>query len=402
MTDKKLFYLSWFVYFATYLGRLNYTAGLLEFMAAEGFTKAEAGLIGTGFFCAYGVSQFICGIVGDKLAPGKLVFWGTLLSGCINLLFAVAGSLPVMLLLWVMNGIVQAFIWSPLLRNLAEYLPEEIRSKYCIRLNTTVPAGTMAAYLMTAAAIFTSGWRLAFWLAGVILIAAAFIWLAGIRYCSRRLIKISRAETGPEALAGVNWKRVFRSSGLTLLFPALMIQGSLKDGVTAWVPVYISEIYHLGQTAAIVSTIVIPVCNLAGVYLASAMFHRLRSELKTSSFFFAVCGIAFILLYGTSGRNLILSYLLLAVGTTAMMAVNTMLIALFPVNFAKTGRVALLSGILNSFVYLGGAVSTYGIGYLAGQAGWAATILLWMMAAVAAAVLCLGAEQKWKRGEIGR
>lgn len=46
--------LCWIVYFSTYLGRLNYSASLSEIILSERFTKSQAGMIGTGFFLAYG------------------------------------------------------------------------------------------------------------------------------------------------------------------------------------------------------------------------------------------------------------------------------------------------------------------------------------------------------------
>lgn len=54
-------------------------------------------------------------------------------------------------------------------------------------------------------------------------------------------------------------------SGFLLLMIALFVQGALKDGVTTWVPTYISETYGLSSIVAIMGTMVIPVFNLLGV-----------------------------------------------------------------------------------------------------------------------------------------
>ena len=66
---KMLFLLCWLSYFSTYLGRLNYSAGLTEIIQSEGFTKGQAGIIGTAFFLAYGGGQFVSGFLGDRLSP---------------------------------------------------------------------------------------------------------------------------------------------------------------------------------------------------------------------------------------------------------------------------------------------------------------------------------------------
>ncbi|MFR4441260.1 MAG: MFS transporter, partial [Hungatella sp.] len=77
--------LCWIVYFSTYLGRLNYSASLSEIILSERFTKSQAGMIGTGFFLAYGGGQFVSGFLGDRLAPKKMVFTGLFISGICNL-----------------------------------------------------------------------------------------------------------------------------------------------------------------------------------------------------------------------------------------------------------------------------------------------------------------------------
>ena len=68
-TMKTLFLLCWFAYVCTYLGRLNYSACLIEIVATEGWTKGQAGLIATGFFTTYGLGQLVSGYIGESLSP---------------------------------------------------------------------------------------------------------------------------------------------------------------------------------------------------------------------------------------------------------------------------------------------------------------------------------------------
>lgn len=86
--------------FFTYIGRLNYSAGLTEIIRSEGFSKGQAGMIGTAFFFAYGAGQFVSGFLGDKLAPGKMVFTGLAVSGLCNLAMAAGNSLGFMAAVW--------------------------------------------------------------------------------------------------------------------------------------------------------------------------------------------------------------------------------------------------------------------------------------------------------------
>ena len=400
--EKLLFWLCWIAYFSTYIGRLNYSASLTGIILSEGFSKGQAGMIGTAFFFAYGAGQFVSGFVGDRLAPKKMVFTGLMVSGLCNLAMAGAKSSGLMTAVWCVNGLFQAFIWSPMIRLMYEYYKTETRMKACVSLNSSVPLGTMAVYGLTALVIWLSGWRTMFVLAGAALIGTSLFWITGMKRVERyaaesgKMAEIPSGETGGSAKAAVNWKSLLIQSGFLFLMMALFVQGALKDGVTTWVPTYISETYGLSAILAITSTMVIPVFNLLGVYLASfANLHWFRNEVRTAGAFFVVSAAAILVLRLASGRSMAVSFLMLALATTAMMAVNTMLIAVLPSYFGVIGRASSVSGLLNSSVYAGGAVSTYGIGALSVALGWNATIVIWFLMAAVSAVICFLTVRKW-------
>lgn len=392
-----LFGLCWIVYFCTYLGRLNYSASLTEIIGTEGFSKGEAGLIGTGFFFAYGIGQLISGFLGDHLSPKWMIFGGMVISGFVNLGMSVLNNAYVMTIVWCANGLAQAFIWSPMIRLLYEYLKTDTRLKACLYLNSTVPIGTMAAYGITAVIISKGTWRNVFLMAAAVLILIGCVWLFGMTVVEQYAKKhgeieeqvLLRQEEKKEKQEGFAWKTVLISSGLLFLMGALIAQGALKDGVTTWIPTYINETYEVGSITAILSTMVIPIFNLVGVYLASVVNQKWgKGEIKTAGIFFVVCAGSLSILWGSSGKSLIISLLMLAFSTTAMMAVNTMLIAVLPSRFGVIGKASSISGILNSSVYIGGAISTYGIGALSNAWGWSKTIFLWLICAVIAAIIC--------------
>ena len=171
---------------------------------------------------------------------------------------------------WCVNGLFQAFIWSPMIRLMYEYYKTETRMKACVSLNSSVPIGTMAAYGLTALVIWLSGWRAMFVLAGAVLTVTSLFWITGMKRVERyaaesgKMTGIPSGEPDRSAKAAVNWKSLLIQSGFLFLMMALFVQGALKDGVTTWVPTYISETYGLSAIMAITSTMVIPVFNLLG------------------------------------------------------------------------------------------------------------------------------------------
>jgi len=130
---------------------------------------------------------------------------------------------------------------------------------------------------------------------------------AGGAVCGRirEMAEMPSGETGGSAKAAVNWKSLLIQSGFLFLMMALFVQGALSDGVTTWVPTYISETYGLSAILAITSTMVIPVFNLLGVYLASfANLHWFRNEVWTAGAFFVVSAAAILVLRMASGRSM--------------------------------------------------------------------------------------------------
>lgn len=402
-----LFLLCWCSYFCAYIGRLNYSAALTDMIQSEGFGKGEAGLIGTAFFFAYGAGQFASGFLGDRLPAKWLVFTGLGCSGICNLLMAQGQNIAFMIGVWCVNGLVQALIWSPMLRLVTDYCKPEVRSKLCAALNSAVPVGTMAAYGITAAVLGISGWRSVFLLGGVCLLVMSLVWLIGITRVERtvpaqekqpQVFVSNSARQSQKAGVKADTKlgRLFVSSGLVFLLAALLVQGALKDGVTTWIPVYIQETYGVSPILAVAGTMVIPLCNLFGVWLAAfACRHMERNEILVSAGFFAICAMALIILWLSSGKSMAASMAMLALSTTTMMTVNTLLTAVLPSCFGSVGKASSMSGLLNSSVYCGGAISAYGIGSLAGYFGWTTTILIWAVMAAVAFLICIFAGKKW-------
>ncbi len=364
---RRLFLLCWWAYFSTYLGRLNYSAALTEIIVSEGFDKGQAGIIGTGFFFAYGAGQFVNGFLGDRISVKKMVFSGLFFSGLCNLLMAAGNGIGFMTAVWCVNGLVQSMIWSPMLRLVSENCQDENRQKVCAALNSSVPAGTMAAYGITAVMLMYAGWRQVFLMAGVYLLAVSFVWLCGMRGVEKEPLRPAEKRFREQKTKGRKEPDTVKLFACLLV--VLFMQGALKDGVTVWVPVYIRETYGVSAVLAIAGTIIIPLCNLSGVFFASkAGSGKGMDEVKASGVFFVVCTAALAVLWGISGTGMAVSF----------------------------GRTSSVSGLLNSAVYAGGALSTYGIGWLAETAGWKSTILVWACMAAASVVLCGAAAGKWR------
>ena len=178
---KVLFLLCWLVYFASYLGRLNYTSVMPEMIGAGLLTKPQAGMLGTAYLIFYAAGQIVSGMLGDRFSPIKLIALGTLCSAAANALFGLCSTFPLMVLLRCAIGFFSSMLWPPILRLFADRMNAQDRVNYSIHMTSAVAAGTLGAYLLAALMLALGGWRAAFHGAAALMAALGLLWLHHFR-----------------------------------------------------------------------------------------------------------------------------------------------------------------------------------------------------------------------------
>ena len=162
---KALCLLCCLVYFVSYLTRLNYAVCMVEIQSALQIGKNIAGLPVTASFLSYGMGQVICGFLGDKYNPRKMIFSGLAGSVLCNLLAVLLPRMEVFIPAWFVNGFFQSMLWPPLVRIMAENLDEDWYRKGCVWVSLSSSGATVVLYLLTPLLIRISGWKSVFYLA---------------------------------------------------------------------------------------------------------------------------------------------------------------------------------------------------------------------------------------------
>ena len=418
-TAMALFLLCWAAYFTSYIGRLNYSSAMTAMIQEEILTKSQAGFISMVYFFAYGIGQLCNGLLGDRMHPGKMIFTGLSAAALMNLLMGFTGQFLLMSVIWGINGYAQAMIWPPIIRIFAEMLEKERKMKYCVDIVSSQVVGTLASYLIAAGVMWLFGWKAVFAAAAVCLAVMAAVWTVGFGKIERGDgQEIGRDEDDDERTAepgGHGKVRTAEADGdgnartagaggdggesfffvllhcglLAVLFP-VVIHGMLKDGVTTWVPTYIAETFLTSPSFSILVTTALPVLNLTGAYAARFVYEKCKgNEIRAAAVFFSAATAALCGLWIGKGVSIVLTVLLFAVTTAAMMAVNTLFVNMLPLRFEKMGRVSTVSGFLNSAAYLGTAVSTFTIGVMVEKLGWNVTIGSWVALTAGALAVCV-------------
>ncbi len=393
-----LCFLCCLVYFVSYLTRLNYAACLAEIQRSLGISKSLAGLPVTGCFITYGIGQLLCGFLGDRFHPRNMIFTGLASTSVCNLLAALFPRIEIIIPLWCLNGFFQSMLWPPLVRVMAEALDENHYKKCCVQVSVAASAGMIAVYVLAPVCILVSGWRLAFLIPAVPGLGTAFFWFVSfIRLASGGTNTISALNVEMSRDSTIKLPALFLQASLIPILLSIILHGILRDGITTWMPAYITETFGLSTSLSILTTAVLPVFSIFSITIASWLLQRLHNELFTAGILFGAGTLSSLLLLPFYNSMPVFSITMMTLITGCMYGINLLLISRVPRHFARFGRVATVSGILNASTYIGSSLSTYAFGAVSEHFGWFSTIFIWVLVALGGTLLCFFTFRKWGR-----
>ena len=377
-------------YMISYITRINYGAIISEMVDETGISKSLLSMALTGSFITYGTGQVVSGILGDRFSPKKLVFWGLVASICMNLLIPVCNSPYQMLFVWCINGFAQSFMWPPIVRIMTEQLSEDDYKTTCTKVSWGSSFGTIVVYLVSPLLITVAGWKSVFVFSAIAGIIMLFVWNKKCADIKGNQQKTARAEKG-------SISNIFTPLMIMIML-AIILQGMLRDGVTTWMPSYISETYNLSNVISILTGVILPLFSILSFQAATKLYmKKLKNPMLCSGVFFGGGAVSALLLTVVTGKNAVFSVLLSALLTGCMHGVNLLLICMIPPFFKKYGNVSTASGVLNSCTYIGSAISTYGIALLSETFGWGFTLFSWLLIAALGTLICLVCVKPWAK-----
>lgn len=381
------------VYFVSYLTRNSYNVVIAQLVRETGLGQSTLALSATGSLVAYGAGQLLSGCFGDRLQPKGLLIMGLGVTSVMNLLMAFCRQPALMLGIWCVNGLAQAFLWPPLVRLMSELFSGELYEKAVVAVTWGGSVGNIALYLGAPALISLLGVESVFVTAALCaLIAAGLL----VKKCP--LISGGVRSTAPRQ--GEKKRSPFKMPLVWAILLAIVLQGLLRDGITTWMPVYIDATYHLGSSFAILLGAALPILGILSLQAASLLHRRcFHDPMTCTAVLFGLGGLFGALLSFFPQAGAAWSVGLCALLTGSMHGVNLILIGVLPAHFQRFGRVSTFSGLLNAFTYVGSALSAYGFAAAADAWGWQAVIGAWPVIAVLGAAVCLACVRPWKRFE---
>lgn len=386
------------VYFCSYLTRLDYGAVMVEMVRAEGFSRVDASAALTGLFITYGFGQLISGYLGDRVKPQLLIFFGLIACGLMNLLIPFCPSPAWMTVVWSVNGLAQAMMWPPLVRIMSQHMTESEYKVATVHVSWGSSLGTIVIYLMIPLLLKVSSWRGVFYCAAAVGMGMAAFWMARYGRVERTLPLQEQAapadEPGDAGKSGGGLRALMPL--LAIMMGVIICQGTLRDGITTWMPTYLADTYHMESGKSILTGVLLPLFGMVCYQIVLWMNRKLvENELQCAAIIFCVGLVSLLALRLLHAHSFALSVLILAFAVASMHGVNLIMTCMTPKYLAGSGKISMISGLLNACTYIGSALSMYGVALIADRFGWTVTESLWCAVALLGTLCAAACVPKW-------
>ena len=172
-------------------------------------------------------------------------------------------------------------------------------------------------------------------------------------------------------------------AGFIPILICIIMMGFLRDGIESWLPTLYSEAFGRDASESVLVSVLLPIFSMLSISVITAL-HRhplFGNEVRGSLVIFAASAVTCVplsLLIGLGNAAIRMVCLVLAALVCAFMhAINFLLISCLPGRFSAMGRSATASGLCNACVYIGAAISMYGIAATS-VFGWNFTVITWI------------------------
>ena len=374
-----LIFLGWLVYATSYLGKVNYSANITQIIDFYDVTKAQAGIVPTFFFFAYGIGQVFNGAFCKRYNIKWVVFISLMVSASINLVIGFSTNFAIMKWLWLVNGFVLSMLWPTLVRMFSETMPQSKLGTSSVVMGTTVATGTLVIYGLSSLFASFNKLKLSFYTAGIAVIVVAFIWIVfynkAISGAKNERAKDTSAEKSESKSVSddcckASEKKILFACISVLCFFAVGVN-LIKDGLTTWVPSILKDEFSLSDSISILLTLFLPILAVFGNASALKTHKMIPDYVSHCVIVFGAIAILVLGIIGSLALKLVVCMLigLVAVNFLAS-SLNSLITSIFPLFMREKVNSGLFAGILNGFCYLGSALSSYGLGVIADNFGW--------------------------------
>ena len=280
----RMFYSMYIGYCVFYFTRKNISPALHVFSEEMNISLLELGIMGSVFYCTYGVGKFLSGCLTDKANIRYLFTTGLLLASITNIIFGTLSTVWIMAFFWGLNGAFQSLGAPPCAKGLVYWFsPSERATKWTI-WSSSHTAGTFLVGLLVAFLLKYYGWRFAFFVPGVIGIVVSLFLFTKLRDtpASLGLPPIDEYHDDPVPVAkesGMShWatlkKYVFGNPYLWYLSIANLFVYLIRFGTLDWGTIFMYDVRGIDPIKVAIIWSIMPLFGVPGGIVAGWLADR--------------------------------------------------------------------------------------------------------------------------------
>lgn len=394
-----------FMYLFFYNGRQNINLVMTQMAENLDASTSTLGVVSSALFWCYAFGQLINGRLGAFFGYKRFMIIGVVASAVLNVIISFQHSIPVIAVLWGLNGFFQSMVWSNGLGVVNKWWPSEKRgfaTGFTTFFSGMAQVTTYLSVLICLELNPEWSWRAAFRYPMIPLLVSLIAFIL--------FFKNSPSEAGlsdfeeKESSSNEELETIIKSKGYfypyKLLFsePKVIIfclisaiAGIGRYGLITWIPTYFSEELGLAIKDGIFSSILLPLGQACAMFIFPVITDKFlkgkREPMLLIASVVTVCGmIAFPFINNQLGASLMLFVL----GVFAMVTGVIWAIA------GDLGGKALSSTVIGVFdwaVYMGAAVQALMFGFVKDTFGWPAIFVIIAILYVILLVLTLFARK---------
>lgn len=368
-----------FICVITFLDRVNISVAGATIMNDLGLTRKQWGWVLSAFILSYGLLQVPLGVWGDRKGHRTVLSAIVLWWSVFTVFTGMAGGFMMLLVIRFLFGIGEAGAYPCITGVIGRWFPktETARAQGFIWAASRM-GGALTPFVVIPV-ILAFGWRMAFYILGILGVIWVIIWFLWYRNKPSELKGIKKAELEEirsdretEADKGIPWSIVFHSRQFWIILAMYFFYAWGSWFFFSWFPVFMEEGRGFAKSeltyAVAVPYLMSMIGNISGGYLSDRLSKKYG--LKTGRRLLGATGLAvsamFMFLAGfIPGKMQVFIFLSLCFGI-----IDLMLPSAWAVCLDKGKKYAgAVSGAMNTAGNIGGFVCASVFGYLVDATG---------------------------------
>ena len=377
-------------YLFFYNGRQNINLVMTQMAEDLGSTTAAMGVVSSALFWCYAFGQLINGRLGAYFGYKKFMMVGVISSAVLNVIISFQHSIPVIAVLWGLNGFCQSMVWANGLGVLNKWWPKKQRGFASGLATAFSGAAQVVTYLTILLCLELNpewGWRAGFRYPMIpmvlMLVAFAFLFKTQPEDIGLRPFEEEDAQAAQKDAALIAkiessgylypYKVLFSEPKVLVFCLISAIAGIGRYGLLTWVPTYFTESMGLSIKDGIFSSILLPIGQACAMFvfplITDKVFKGKREPMLALAAIITFCGmICFPFIRSQTPASI----MLLAVGISSMV---TGIIWAVAGDLGGRAFSSTIVGVLDWAVYMGAAVQAAGFGFVKDNFGWPAIFI---------------------------